>query len=68
MYKKLKRDVYNIFIEKGKYPDKIILNGNVLFELKNSGYVGTESEDFSNKTLLGMEMVLNEEIEGYIIM
>ena len=68
MYKKLKRDVYNEFITRGKYPDRIVISRSMLTELEKSGYIGTESNDFSARTLMGMKMELNEEIDGYEIL
>lgn len=68
MYKKLKRDVYNEFITRGKYPDRIVISRSMLTELEKSGYIGTESHDFSARTLMGMKMELNEEIDGYEIL
>ena len=68
MYKKLKRDVYNEFITRGKYPDRIVISRSMLTELEKSGYIGTEPHDFSARTLMGMKMELNEEIDGYEIL
>ena len=68
MYKKLKRDVYNEFITRGKYPDRIVISRSMLTELEKSGYIGTESHDLSARTLMGMKMELNEEIDGYEIL
>ena len=40
----------------------------MLTELEKSGYIGTESHDLSARTLMGMKMELNEEIDGYEIL
>ena len=68
MYKKLKRDVYNEFITRGTYPDRIVISRETFRELEKSGCIDAESHDFSARTLMGMKMELNEEIDGYEIM
>jgi len=66
-FEKIKSDIFSNYNKTGLYPKSIILNKDLMSDLKQAGYISLSASDPSKVTFLGVEVLNRHDVETYEI-
>ena len=66
-YEAIKSDIISEYNKTGIYPKSIILNKDLMCDLKQAGYISLSASDPSKVTFLGVEVQNRHDVDTYKI-